>query len=139
MTLRELVTTTHTLGEIDIEIRDKKGILIDSIQIGSRVTEDRIGGHEQEPRWKCIRKPVNLKETGKDYWGTIITAIPKKYLDSEVTFWQLWKGFSLNNGLWQFYELHVVILGVDKYIETTVTEEPEQLQGQMSIEDFITG
>jgi hypothetical protein len=43
----------------------------------------------------------------------------------------LWQGFSLNNGLWKFYELQVSLLGIDEYIEST-----GQIEGQMELEQF---
>ena len=137
MTLRELVSTCSLIGELNLDIRDEKHKLIDCVHIGTRCQPDKIGGNSQEPRWKVINKPLNTKETGSDYWGTIISNIPKSLLDKEVTSWQTWDGFSLNNGLWRFYELQADLLGVDKYIETTAREENEQLEGQMCIEDFI--
>jgi hypothetical protein len=141
MTLRELVSTCHNIGQLNLDIRDERGILIDCVHIGTRCQPDKYANeeHNTAPRWKVINKPVNTKETGSDYWGTIISNIPKSLLDKEVTLWQLWHGFSLNNNCWQFYELQANLLGVDKYIETTAKEECEQLEGQMSIEDFIGG
>ena len=139
MTLRELVSTCHNIGQMCLDIRDEKGFLIDCVHIGTRCQEDKYANGHTTPRWKVINKPVNTKETGSDYWGTIISNIPKSLLDKEVTLWQLWDGFSLNNGLWRFYELQANLLGVDKYIETTAREESDQLEGQMCIEEFIEG
>jgi hypothetical protein len=127
MVLRELVTTCHNIGQIQAQIRDDKMHLIDEIHIGTRCQADR---HE-EPRWKVINKPVNKKETDSEYWGTLTSNIPTSLLEKQVIQWQLWQGFSLNNGLWKFYELQVSLLGIDEYIEST-----GQIEGQMELEQF---
>jgi hypothetical protein len=137
MTLRDLVSTCSLIGQLNLDIRDEQHRLIDCVHIGTRCQADKVGGNSQEPRWKVINKPLNTKENGSDYFGVIISNIPKSLLDKEVTSWQTWDGFSLNNGLWRFYELQANLLGVDKYIETTAKEECEQLEGQMSLEDFM--
>ena len=138
MKLKELVSTNSCIGELDVEIRDEHGHLIDKIVIGSRAREDTIKSHDGEPRWKVIRTPINTKEQDSQFWGVILKNIPKDLLNKEVTNWSMWgKAFSLNNGLWEFYELNVTLLGVDKYIETTAKEEPDQLEGQLSLEDFF--
>lgn len=138
MTLKDLVSTNSCIGEIDTEIRDEHGHLIDKIVIGSRAREDTIKDHGGEPRWKVIRKPINTKEQDSQFWGVILKNIPKDLLNKEVANWSMWgEAFSLNNGLWKFYELNVTLLGVDRYIETTAKEESDQLEGQLTLEDFF--
>lgn len=90
MTLRDLVSTCHNIGQLSLDIRDERGILIDCVHIGTRCQPDKYANeeHNTAPRWKAINKPVNTKETGSDYWGTIISNIPKSLLDKEVTLWQ---------------------------------------------------
>lgn len=140
MTLKELLETNGSIGELWVTIRDGKGFFIDEVAIGSHVREDKFANDHTAPRWKVIRKPINRKETGSDYWGVMLSVIPKELLDKQVTIWrQADYGFALNNGCWKFNTLRVDILGIDEYIEAKATEEPDQLEGQMSIEDFLGG
>ena len=137
MTFKELIETTHNLGEIDVQVRDTRLKLLREIHIGSRVDEDRVGSHDTQPRWECVKMPINLKESGGDYWGTLLKNIPTDLLKLEVHWWDIrGKAFDLNNGQWEFKRLTVWLLGVDKFIETTATET-EELEGQMCIEDFL--
>lgn len=137
MTLKELLETNHRIGELSLHIRDKKRKLIDEIHLGSHVTEDIVKSPTMEPRWKCIKNPLNIKESG-DYWGTNFKSIPKELLCLQVQFWD-WHGdaFRLNNGLLEFGLLYVDVEGADSFIESTATEEELQLPGQMRIEDFL--
>ena len=139
MTLEELITTNCSIGNLYVTIRDRKYFFIDEIHIGSHVDEDKIGSSSKEPRWKCIKKPINTKETGSQYWGIILKNIPKELLSMEVHHWRIHEGFGfrLNNGCWQFCGLFVDVFGEDKFIEAICHEENDQLEGQMSIEDFL--
>ncbi len=129
MTLRELLETNCTIGEIDIEIRNAKRKLIDEIVIGTHARPDRVKGHSNEERWKTINKPINLREGAKEYWGVNLKMIPSELLNSTVLSWDTrGNAFTMNNGLWEFKDLHVAILGVDEYIETTASEESEQME-----------
>lgn len=140
MTLKELLETNSSIGELWVTIRDGNHKFIDEFAIGSHIREDNVGGVNLEPRWKVIKRAINMKEIGSDYWGVIFKEIPKELLDKQVMDWDTndW-AFSINNGCWKFKRLHATILGIDEYIETTAKEEPEQLAGQMSIEDFLGG
>ncbi len=140
MILKELLETNSLIGELWVTIRTSKYKFIDEVNIGSHAHDDKVLGHNLEPRWKVIKRTINLKETGSDYWGVILKEIPKELLDKQVMSWDTDDyAFSLNNGCWRFKRLKVTILGIDEYIETTAKEEPEQLAGQMSIEDFLGG
>lgn len=140
MLLRDLVTTCHRICEIDADIRDYSnghGRLIDSFNVGIRAYEDKILDEHHEPRWKTIKKPINYKDLGKDYWGTITKNIPKQLLDMEVHDWDLWDGWSTNNGLNKHMRLSVDLVGMDDCIVIESTEPQAQLEGQMCIEDLI--
>jgi hypothetical protein len=140
MTLKDLVSTNHRICEIDADIRDYsngKALLIDSFNIGIRAYEDRALDENHEPRWKTIKKPINYKDIGKDYWGVIEKNIPKQLLDMEVYDWDLWHGWSTNNGLNKHMRLSVDLIGKDDCILIEPTEPQGQLEGQMCIEDLI--
>lgn len=140
MTLRDLVTTGSRICEIDADIRDYsngKGLLIDSFNIGIRAYKDKALDVHHEPRWKTIKKPINYKDIGKDYWGIIEKNIPKQLLDMEVHNWDLWHGWSTNNGLNKHMTLSVDLVGKDDCILIEPTEPQDQLEGQMCIEDLL--
>lgn len=140
MTLKELITTNPEIAKIYIELRDEKGHLITAYHIGALETEDRCLSPNNEPRWITIPKELNTRRTGKDYWGVIVSAIPKSLLDKQVTNWSSWyaHGYECNNGLESFSWLTVNLLGSDFCIETDA-KEVKELPGQMNIEDYLGG
>lgn len=148
MTLQELVETNWKICMISVDVRDYSGngaYLIQSYHIGPYEDEDRYANEEfgREPRWITIRKPINHKDMGKDYWGVIVKNIPKKLLSLEVKHWDLWDGWSTNNGLDKHMWLNVHVSGND---EAVLVEENKpaigqncQIEGQMWIEDLLDG
>lgn len=140
MTLKDLVATSHRICEINADIRDYSnghGILIDSFNIGIRAYDDKVLVEHNEPRWKTIKKPINYKDLDKDYWGVITKNIPKQLLDMEVNSWDLWDGWTTNNGLNKHMRLMVNLVGKDDCILIEASEPQKQIEGQMYIEDLI--
>lgn len=140
MTLKDLVTTSHRICEIDADIRDYSnghGILIDSYNIGIRAYDDKVLDENNEPRWKTIKKPINYKDLDKNYWGVITKNIPKQLLDMEVNSWDLWDGWRTNNGLNKHMRLMVNLVGKDDCILIDSTEPQKQIEGQMYINDLL--
>lgn len=135
MTLRELLETTLGLGELIIDIRNAKSTLVDSVHIGTYVREDKVLSVNLLPRWKVINKPLDWKEIGKDYWGTILKNIPKKLLDMQVTYWKIHgTAFSTNNNLNKFETLYVCVVGEDVCV---IDEPKKEIEGQMQIEGIV--
>lgn len=69
MVLKEILETCPVICEIDATIRDKRGYRLEEYKIGPLVEEDREyfwipNEHtgKLEPRWKCIKKPINYKD-----------------------------------------------------------------------------
>lgn len=144
MKLKDLVTTCGRICQIDADVRDYSnghGYLIDKFIVGAHAHEDRILDEHLEPRWKCIKEPINYKDIGKDYWGVITKNIPKQLLDMEVHSWDLWDGWTTNNGLNKHMQLMVHLDGKDECI--LIEEKPKAIDvddlidGQMSIEEFV--
>ncbi len=145
MKLQELVETNGKICMMYIDVRDYSGNgahLIQSYHIGPYEEEDKYANEKfgSAPRWITIRKPINTKDMGKDYWGTIIKNIPKKLLGLEVKNWDLWHGYRSNNGLHEHMWLNVDVVGNDDAIlvrvEKPITGQNCQLEGQMEITDF---
>ncbi len=129
MILRELLETTGMLGELDINIRNNDGVLLDWIRIGNYVEEDRI--EKEKPRWKVINKPLCYKEKGRDHCDIIIGSVPKKLLNMKVLAWNMDEApvFKMNNGLWRFRRLRVHIVGEDDCV-ITVDETQNEIEMQ---------
>lgn len=142
MTLQELIKTNGKICSINVDVRDYKensARLIQSYHIGPYEDEDRYFTGT-DSRWITIRKPINYKDVGKDYWGVFTKNIPKNLLQLQVKWWDLWEGWSTNNGLNKHMMLMVHVSGNGKEIimkeECPVLEKNTQLDGQMQIEDF---
>jgi len=130
MILKELLDTTWMIGELDINVRNERGILLDWIRIGTYVDTDRV--EKENPRWKVINKPLCFKEKGRDDCGVIIGSVPKKLLDMKVTAWDMDEApaFRMNNGLWKFRTLCVHVVGEDDCV-ITIEEPKKEIEGQM--------
>ena len=140
MVLKDLVTSSHRICEICADVRDYsngRAYLIESFVIGLRADEDKVLNENDEPRWKAIKKPINYKDIGKDYWGVITKNIPKQLLDMKVDSWDLWDGWTTNNGLNKHMKLVVNLVGKDDCILVEASEPQKQLEGQMCIEDWF--
>ena len=130
MILKELLDTTWMIGELDVNVRNDRGILLDWIRIGSYVETDRI--EKENPRWKVINKPLCFKEKGRDDCGVILGSVPKKLLAMKVTAWDMDEApaFRMNNGLWRFRTLRVHVVGEDDCV-ITIEEPKKEIEGQM--------
>ena len=130
MILKELLDTTWMIGELDINVRNDRGILLDWIRIGSYVDTDRV--EKENPRWKVINKPLCFKKKGRDDCGVILGSVPKKLLDMKVTAWDMDEApaFRMNNGLWKFRTLCVHVVGEDDCV-ITIEEPKKEIEGQM--------
>ena len=139
MTLNELCRTTGNVCLLTIDVRDAQGKLIESYHIGSQATEDRVKDEHLEPRWKCIKEPINHKERDRDYWGFCPDAIPRALLNMEVMRWSYFGDYKTNNGLSHHMHLMVHLLGEDHCIETKAEEKTNMIGGQMTIQSILDG
>lgn len=139
MTLKELLETNCEIGEIQAEIRDAEHgyHLLQEYHVGSQVTEDRFAKDGREPRWICIRKPINLVEQS-DKWGVILANIPKDLLNMEVAHWNVWHELHPYTGHQTLQALRIWLKGKDDAILVDSKDVCEQLDGQMSLTDYLT-
>lgn len=140
MKLIELLTTNASICKLTIDVRKRDLHLIKSYHIGLYEREDRYAdiNHGILPRWEVIKAPINSKDMGKDYWGVIIKDIPKKLLDLEVARWDLWYGYSSNNGLNKHMWLNVDVYGEDVALPELKKETHENIENsQLSFLEMI--
>ena len=145
MVLKEILETCPVICEIDATIRDTRGYRLAEYKIGPLVEEDleyfwipNEHTGKLEPRWKCIKKPINYKDAGKDYWGAILQNIPKEFLGRTVTYFDIWDGWRTNNGLNEHRKLMCDLLGTDTCVLIDERKKQmgtsDQIPGQMSLE-----
>lgn len=104
MTVKELIELNQMILDIVIEVRKDGGLLLDQISIGMDVgiipkyptrvpikpeyagsNNKYIDAYFKDAAY--IRKSVNAREDGKEYWETKWNRVPAKYLDLEVYSW----------------------------------------------------
>ncbi len=143
MTLKELLEVAPlNICAIEVTVRDK-GKKLDEYHISPIAQEDRhpMFNHskgKEEPRWICIKKPINHKDIGKDYWGIFVKNIPKELINKSVTYFDVRNGWWTNNGLNEHRRMIVDVAGTD----TCILEAPKekrikndgQIEGQMCLE-----
>lgn len=139
MKLKELLAVCPlNICCLSLSIRDEKGALIDKYEIGPYVREDTIKDPGGQPRWKCIKKVINYKELNKDYWGVFTKNIPKNLLEMQVTYFDVWDGYTSNNGLCKHQNMLCNLLGTDSCIEieseTKQIKADDLIEGQMCME-----
>ena len=104
MTVRELIELNQMILDVVIEVRKDGGLLLDKISIGNDVRRkpeyptrvpikpEYAGNNNNyyDGQYKdaaYIKKSINSREDGKDYWETKWSRIPSKYLELEVYSW----------------------------------------------------
>lgn len=102
MTARELLELNQMITDVDIEVREDGGKLIDALHIGMDYgikppypllvpdpngTISNGGGLSRESTY--IRKSINTWDDGKDYWHIKVGEIPKKFSELEVFSWRM--------------------------------------------------
>lgn len=104
MTVKELIEINQMILDVVIEVRKDGGLLLDQISIGNdagvkppyptRVPtkpeyapslNKYVDGFYKDAAY--IKKSINSREDGKDYWETKWSRIPSKYLELEVYSW----------------------------------------------------
>ena len=101
-----------------------------------------------------IDKSINAWDDGKDYWQVKPNRIPEKWLDLEVYSWEVWPASSVcytsprrscpsghgANVNFHGQRLNITALPSGEKMEVTEPkpkqEQAEQLEGQMSIDDW---
>ena len=103
-----------------------------------------------------ISKSINSWDDGKDYWQVKVNKIPEKWLDLEVFSWEVWPASTacytsprrtdysgkIKNVNFHGQRINIVALPSGEKMEIREhrqrqSDPEEQLEGQMSIEDFM--
>lgn len=169
MKVRELIELNQMITDIEITVR-KDGGLLDQLNIGPArgikppfptmvPKEERyIGNMSLETKREAhyIGKNINAWDDGKDYWQIKPDRLPKKWLELEVTSWEVWPASTVVYGATrrndyghshkninfhgQRINIETIASGERLEIPEPKAKEEDQLEGQMSIEDwkFVT-
>ena len=103
-----------------------------------------------------LPKSINSWDDGKDYWQVKVNRIPKKWLDLEVFSWEVWPASAVcytsprrSEGVFKNVNFHgqrinIIALPSGEHMEIPELKQKhadpdDQLEGQMSIEDFMEG
>ena len=163
MTVKELIECNQMIIDIVITVRKDGSLLLDQISIGNDVGNkppypmrvpikpEYAGSPNRfnENYFKdaaYIRKSINAREDGKEYWETKWKRIPAKYLDLEVYDWDVSSAY---RGIWDnnFREgekIHITALPSGEKpapVEKPVihNQEPTVDDMQITIDEYLKG
>jgi len=161
MKVRELIELNQMITDMEITVRQNGTALLDQLNIGPAEgikppyptmvpKEERYIGNmsvstKREAHY--IDKSINAWDDGKDYWQIKTKRIPEKWLELEVYSWEVWPASSVcytspRRGHTHFHgqRLNITALPSGEKMEITEPkpkqEQTEQLEGQMSIDDW---
>ena len=163
MKVRELIELNQMITDVEITIRQDGTLRLDQLNIGPERGEkpryptrvpikpeyaglNDIYDNKKYCEAAYIPKSINAWDDGKDYWQVKPNRIPEKWLELEVYSWEVWPASSVcytspRRGQTHFHgqRLNVVVLPSGEKLEVKQqkqTDPDEQLDGQMSIEDW---
>lgn len=162
MTVKELIELNQMITDVEITVRvNGTSYIIDQLNIGCAEgvkppyptqvpKEERYIGNQSVSCKKdahYIEKSINSWDDGKDYWQLKINRIPEKWLDLQVCSWNVapasWCGGNprrYRNGNFHGKRIEITTLPSGESLEVKEPKQQapqdEQLEGQMSIEDW---
>lgn len=163
MKVRELIGLNMMITDLEITVRKNGSALLDQLNIGPDEgqrprfptmvpKEERyINNQSQETKREAyyIDKTINAWDDGKDYWQLLPNRIPGKWLDLEVYGWEVWPASTVCTSSPRRHRTHfhgqkAIItalpsgesLKIKEQKKPKETEEDEQLEGQMSLDDW---
>lgn len=169
MTVKELMELNAMITDLVITVRNKDGLLIDQLNIGMGVgikppyptrvpkkPEFCINGQRMNDKFyrdaAYIQKSINSWDDGADGWRVKVSAVPAKWLDLDVTSWEVWEaplgiGSRRRSEVGRNINFHGQRLNVTalpsgqslEIVERKPKEEDNVMDGQMSIEDWDFG
>ena len=161
MTVLELIELNQMIVDVEITVR-KNGRLLDQLNIGPAegvkppypirvpISERYVDNicildkeHHKDAAY--IPKSINSWDDGKDYWQVKPNRIPKKWLGLEVISWECGEASTFggtrrrieNSRNVNFHGERIRIDVRANGEKLEIPEEKEELDGQMSIEDFL--
>lgn len=164
MKVRELIELNQMITDVEITIRQNGTLRLDQLNIGPERGEkpryptrvpikpeyaglNDIYDNKKYHEAAYIPKSINAWDDGKDYWQVKLNRIPEKWLELEVYSWEVWPASSVcytspRRGQTHFHgqRLNITALPSGEKMEVTKPkqkqEQTEQLEGQMSIDDW---
>jgi hypothetical protein len=162
--VRELIELNQMITDVEITIRQNGTLRLDQLNIGPERGEkpkyptrvpikpeyaglNDIYDNKKYHEAAYIPKSINAWDDGKDYWQVKPNRIPEKWLELEVYSWEVWPASSVcytspRRRQTQFHgqRLNITALPSGEKMEVTEPkpkqEQTEQLEGQMSIDDW---
>lgn len=109
MTVEELISLNPNIGDVVVEVRDD-GRLVWEYRFGKKVGDVKphhFGGENTEIRKKMTfsPKPINAKDTGKEYYQILVDRIPEKVRKLEVEMFSSHKAY---RGVQNYHELEEI-------------------------------
>lgn len=164
MKVRELIELNQMITDVEITIRQNGTLRLDQLNIGPERGEkpryptrvpikpeyagtNDIYDNKKYHEAAYIPKSINAWDDGKDYWQVKPNRIPEKWLELEVYSWDVWPASSVcytspRRRQTQFHgqRLNITALPSGQKMEIVEPkpkqEQTEQLEGQMSIDDW---
>ena len=159
MTVRELIELNQMIVDAEIEIRDNHK-LVDVLCIGCergtkpyhprKVPESPqfIGNITRQKEACYVPKSINAWDDDKDYWQVKPDRFPKGWLDLTVYSWEVWPASLFGNPRRRtgnarnvsFHGQRINIVALPGYVEFAKepkVTEPQQIDGQMNIAEFL--
>ena len=165
MTVRELIELNMMIVDVEITVRTKEGKLVDQLDIGCAVgvkppypmrvpKDEKYIGNTNRYCDKYFRestyipKSINSWDDGKDYWQLKANRIPEKWLELEVTSWEVWRastyGTSPRRDMHKscgFNGQRINITALPSGERLTVPEEKKEPKtkddGQMTLDEYL--
>ena len=163
MTVKELIELNQMILDIVIEVRQDGGVLLDKISIGNDVgnkppyptrvpckpeyansLNKYVDGYFKDATY--IRKSINTREDGKEYWQTKWKCVPAKYLDLEVYSWSVWPAYRgiQNNKYREGERINITALPSGNFRQEKPKLQPsliheENWDMQMTLEEWLGG
>lgn len=129
MTVFDLMSTNNMICDIEITVRLAEGPILDQLNMGlyegirppypTRVPRKpeyakNVNQHDSAlfKDAEYIRKSINARDDGQEYWQSKPNRLPKGWADLEVEDWEVWQAPTAGtkrprNGLWHGQYLRV--------------------------------
>ena len=160
MTVRDLISLNQMIVDMEIEVRKDGHRLIDALMIGCErgkkphqpvkvsIDDKYIDNPSMRKEANYIDKSINAWDDGKDYWQLKANRIPEKWLELEVTSWEVWRastyGTSPRRDMHKscgFNGQRINITALPSGERLTVPEEKKEPKtkddGQMTLDEYL--
>lgn len=130
MTVKELIELNPLIADIEIDLRDENGILIQKLEIGARAEEPRNA--QLQEITTVIHEEININDEGDFCIGINFKKIPKEWLNLVVDSWRAWLITGESGKQLQTIWMHCHREGYKKEPERPKTDKTKD-DGQLSL------